>query len=374
MPGIAWVVAGVAWATSPLDWEGSRWLVEIEETTPTPLELSADDSVSFRTRALQLQVVLSCTDAKPFGKRRAEVDCRPEAVALRATPRRLTPGEAANPGNQQVLDDLVARLSSGVVRLTVTRDGRVPSVDLPELEARTRRDSESREVLRRLMFDLVSGFSLERPEDWATAEAWRERSSALLRAPTEPATLGMSKIDHVVAEVDGETVIQSRGAGTFTAPYVPWEYSYEGGFAQPSGGRDQRVDREPPALGGDSASDLVSGVSGGSLEAVGEALSPGASSSASPGVDRTFSGEFTSVAVMDGATGLPRERVWATIGRTTASSVGNMQTFSLYYSGKVRRLDPDEVVVLGPTEVVAPPGRQLDGVGEWVPLALAGLP
>jgi hypothetical protein len=363
MVAIGWLLgAFTAGAAAPVagtpfeGWVGSRWHVSVEETTPTPLELSAEENVSFRTRALQMEVVFKCGEVRLMGKKRAEVDCKPEAMALRATPRRLEASEATNPGNQKVLDNIVKRLTSGVVRLTVSREGRVTTVDLPELSSDTRRESESREMLRRLMYDVVAGFSLERPEDWATAGGWREKTSALLRAPTEPATLGVSKLEHTVATVDGITVIQTEGSGTFTAPYVPWEYSYEGGFAKSGGTGASSVGRQGGTVTASVANDgVMTGVETGS---------------ATPNVDRTFSGTLTSIAVMDEATGMPSERVWAMLGRATASSVGNMQNMSLYYAGKVKRIAGDESVQLGPTEVVAPPGQKLEGIGIWEPIAV----
>ncbi|MEZ4235822.1 MAG: hypothetical protein R3F59_06605 [Myxococcota bacterium] len=211
-------------------WKGSRWQVVIEESTPTPLELSAAENESFRTRLLQLELLLKCSDVHPLGKKRAEVDCKADAVAMRATPRRPEPGAANNRSNQMVLDDLVSRLQGSVIRITVSRDGRVTTVDLPELSNGTRRESESREMLRRLVYDAVSGFSLEQPDELVEGAEWVEKNSALLRAPTEPATLGLSKTEHSVSLVDGAVVVQGQGSGTFTAPYVPWDFSYDGSF------------------------------------------------------------------------------------------------------------------------------------------------
>jgi hypothetical protein len=77
---------------------------------------------------------------------------------------------------------------------------------------------------------------------------------------------------------------------------------------------------------------------------------------------------MSSVTVMDPATGLPKERVWATLGTPTSSSVGNMQGLSVYYAGRLSRLAPGESPALGATEIVAPPGSRLEGIGIWVPL------
>src|SRR5688572_20633481 len=121
---IGWlVVAASAQSASDSGWPGSRWLIEIEETTPSPLELSAAENYSFRTRALQVQAVLVCPKVAPLGKGK-EVECTFEAVALRATPRTLDPGEALNPKNPEVLTDLVSRLVGTRVRFGTSVDGR----------------------------------------------------------------------------------------------------------------------------------------------------------------------------------------------------------------------------------------------------------
>ena len=359
-----WVASNAAAGSTPSDpfrgWEGSRWLIEIEETTPGPIELSAEDNKSFRTRAVQLQAVLACPTASRFGKKSAEIDCRVESIAIRATPRSTDPGEATNPDNLRVLVDMGARLQAGLLRITASTDGRITTVDLPNLQASNRRESESREVLRRLMFDAVSGFHLKRPDDWQTLGAWTEKNTALLRAPTEPASVGQSKTEHTVSTVDGITVIQSTGDGTFAAPYIPWEYSYDGQFAQ-----------HGTSSGGPGARASMGNLGGGAASAANDGRMVGAGTAplASTPTDRTFAATLTSVAVMDEANGMASERVWAMLGRATASSLGNMQGMSLYYAGRVRRLGETESVEIGLTEVVAPPGQQVPGLNPWTPIA-----
>ena len=352
---IAWLaLAASAQSTPETAWPGSRWLVEIEETTPSPLELSAEENYSFRTRALQMQAVLACPKATPYGKL-VEVECRFESVALRATPRSLEPGEALNPHNQEVLTNMVGRLVGTRVVFETSADGRITSVDLPDVQAGNRRESESRETLRRLAFDVVSSFHLKRPDDWKSG--WTEKNSLLLRAPTSPASSGMSKIEHTVSNIDGATVLQSTGSGTFTAPYEPWEFGYDGkittfGSAGTSSGKS----------GG------VGPVSGGNFSAANDGRPVGSQPAATTPTEYTFAGTTSGVAVIDPASGLPTERVWATLGRPTASSLGNMQGLSVYYAGRLKRLGATEAAPLGSTEVVAPPGTKLEGIGVWVPL------
>ncbi|MEQ1503576.1 MAG: hypothetical protein ABMB14_15165 [Myxococcota bacterium] len=351
---IAWLQLGAQAAEPVAGWTGSRWMVEIEETTPSLVELSAAENFSFRTRALQIQAALNCPEVHPIGKNVSEVDCKVESLAIRATPRTLSPQEATNPANAKVLADVVARLERKRIVLTVNVDGRVSSVDLPDLEASNRRESESREVLRRLMFDLVAGFDLKRPEDWKAG--WIERNSPLLRAPTEPASIGLSKTHHTVSTVEGNTVVESTGSGSFTAPYIPAEFDYQGKFATQGKDAGSSVSRVPG-----QGSSSFSAANDGRLVGL-------AGPSATTPTDMTFSGTLTSVAVVRPEDGSLLERVWATLGEPTSSSIGAMQGTSLYYAGHLRRIGDTEAVQLGPTEIVAPPGQQMDGIGVWTPI------
>lgn len=353
------LVAAAAPGESTSPWSGSRWFVEIEETTPSPLELSAEENFSFRTRALQVQAVLSCPTAQPFGKK-TEVTCKFEALAVRATPRTLVAEEALNPGNQKVLDDVVRRLHGTKVVFMTTPDGRVTTVDLPEIAASTRRESESREILRRVVYDVVAGFSLDRPETLAAGATWTEKSSALLRAPTQPALLGNTRTEHNFSVVDGVKVIQSSGKGAFTAPYIPWEFGYDGKLMQKGSNSGSTVSKGGGmgAAGGVSASAANDG----------RLVSQGSGPQATTPTDYSFSGTLTSVAVVREGTTFIQERVWEMWAAPTASSLGNMQGTSLYYGGHLRQLGPVEAVQLGPTEIVAPPGQSLEGIGAWIPV------
>jgi hypothetical protein len=340
-------------------WAGSRWLLAVEETTPSPVELSAEENFSFRTRALQVEAVLECPTAQAAGKQ-IDVACTLGAVALRATPRTLARNEALNPGNQKVLESIVARLQGQSVLLRVTQDGRVLTVDLPGLPAGTRRESDSREILRRVVFDLVAGFHLRRPADWQGG--WQEKNTVLLRAPTQPGSSGLSQVTHSVVVVEGTTVVQAEGEGTFTSPYEPWEFSYAGRMSQ-RGSNSGAVTRDTStSTSSTSSSSSPTAIDDGRLMGVGPTAS-----SATP-TDYTFTGTLSGVAVVDAETAFPIERVWATLGRPNASSIGNMQGLSVYYAGKLRRLGATESPTLGATEVVAPPGQSLEGLGVWVPI------
>jgi hypothetical protein len=356
------LVAQAAPEATSSPWKGSRWFIEIEETTPSPIELSAEDNFSFRTRAVQVQAVLSCPKAEPLGKK-LEITCKIESLAWRSTPRTLQPDEALHPSNQPVLDSVVDRLQGTRVVFMLTPDGRVTTVDLPDVVANNRRESESREILRRVAYDLVAGFSLETPETLAAGSSWVEKNSALLRAPTEPALLGGTKTEHSLSQVEGVDVVQSTGSGSFTAPYIPWEFAYDGGVTNISGGSDGGARTSGGMGSGGPASVSVSAATSG------RPVSSGPEVLATTPSEKSFSGTLTSVTVLAPGSKMPQERVWVMRAGATASSVGTMQGTSLYYAGRLRRLEPMEAVQMGPTEIIAPPGQKLEGIGTWVPMS-----
>jgi hypothetical protein len=347
---IAWVLAAEASAEDVSRairdaWVGTRWHVEIEETTPSPLELAAVADASFQTRALQISGVFSCGTVIPHGKKSAEILCDVDDVAMRATPRSLDQTAELTAANDAVLADLVARLRDGVVHVRVTTDGQVQSVGLEGVPETNRRESEQHEVLRRLMYDVFAAFHLRRDDGWQ--KGWTERNSALLRAPTQPAGIASTVMAHVVSTIDGSVVVQSTGQGTFTSPYEPWEPS----MATPVEYQRRAEAAKPSTLGPD---DFLG--------------PPKTGTGAPPPTDRTFEGSITSVAVVDPHSGWPIERVWAMNAAPTASSVGNMQGTSIWYAGRIVKIGPDEVIPLGVTQVVAPPGHHVAGLPDWDPL------
>ncbi len=340
-------------------WSGSRWHVQVEETTPVPIELSAVQNLSFRTRAVQWDAVLACGGVTPIGKKSVEIDCAFEALAMHATPRSL---DGAAPSDHEVLKDMVARLSSTTVRLGLTRDGRLVSVDLPLLEANNRRESESREVLRLLVSDLVAPFHLRRPE--VLGETWEEKGSELLRAPTQSVSMGTSRIDHTLTVQDGHRIVQSVGEGTFSTPFEPWQFSVANQLPQRlgAGPSTKRAAEEKPATAPDSM--VLQPLN---PTASDERLQPTVAPAATTPTDVLFTGSLVSVVVL-GEDDWPTERVWAMTAGPTSGSVGSLDGTNVWYAGHLTRLAPEELVDVGRTSVVAPPGASVPGLDPWVPL------
>jgi hypothetical protein len=330
-------------------WRGSRWHIELEETLPRGVTFAAEANRAFRTRAFQLDGILSCPDVVPSGKGAALVQCRIEAISLRATVRGPASAGLFSEGDNVVLTDTVRRLQSTRIEVTITDDGKVTAVDLMDLKGTTRWESESRETLRRMAWELVAGWSLKRPDTWE--QGWVEKNTPLLRAPLEPGGMGLSRTTHQYSVVEGSRVVASGGEGSFTAPYIPWEASFAGKSVTESG-----------TPGGPTRDNGV--VTGATAEGRPSEVGPG--TLANTPSDLTFSGELRSVAVFDDA-GWLTERIYTMVARPTASSVGNMQGVSVYTNAHVRRLG-DEVPELAPTQLVAPPGVSYEGVPAWVPI------
>jgi hypothetical protein len=326
-------------------WTGTRWHIEIEETTPAPLELAAIEDASFQTRAVQVSGVFSCPTVRTFGKAKAEVRCVVDDLAMRATPRTVDQPTTVTASNNAVLADLVQRMRGATVLVTVTDDGRVETVALEGVPDTNRRESEQAEVLRRLMFDVFAGFHLRRDAGWKAG--WSEKASQLLRAPTQPQGMGSTRMDHAVSAIEGSTVVQSSGKGTFTSVYEPWEPA----VANPSGSAARRA--------GAAGAQPTAGDANAQLSPTGTQAVP---------TDRTFEGSITSVAVVDSDTGWPTERVWAMLASPTASSVGSLQGTSIWYAGRLSRIQAGEKVDLGATQVVSPPKIHVDGLPDWDPL------
>lgn len=349
---LAWV-ADAARADDWTDaWRGSRWILEVEETTASGVMFRAEENRSFRTRALQVSAVVTCPEVAA-GKSSAVLSCTFEALALRATPRSQNAAEVLADVNDNVLQDMVRRMRSTPVEVTVTDDGKVTAVDLPGLKGTTRWESESRETLRRIAWDLVAGWSMKRPESWEAG--WVEKNTPLLRPPLEPGATGLSKTEHVFALVEGTKVVSSTGHGSFTAPYVPWESTYVGKSVHVEGTK------------GGATKDANGAPTGGTRDTSGRMTEATPDTLANTPSDMTLSGDLRSVAVFDDG-GHLAERIYTMAAKPTASSLGNMQGLSVTTNAHLRRLAPDEAADVGATTIVAPRGTTIEGIPTWEPI------
>ncbi len=350
-------LAGTAHATDFLAWEGTRWLLEVEETVPVPLELSAQRNLTFRTKGVQIRAVVGCHDIRLQGRKAASIGCRIEDIAFQATPRSVDEGsEEVWETSQQVLDDMVRRTQGKTLEFVLTNKGRVIRVDVPDIEANNEYERQSREVLRQLATDLASGWDLQHT-NWNGT--WTGTQSMVMRVPSQPQGLAASEIVHRASPLDGELVVQTIGRGTFTTAFEPWELR--------TGEKLVRKRTQDTSTGGGSVV-AGGGQSVGGSKLGGALVDGGATPAASTPTERTFTGNLTSVAIIDKTLDAPKERVWALMGAATASSVGNNAGVSVWYNGRLRKLDADEKGDVGETQLLSPPNQPVEGLAPWVSL------
>jgi len=336
------------------NWQGTRWLLESESLLPVGMVLVAANNKELLTNAVQSEAVVTCNKAEPANKKAVIVTCDIDQMALRAVSRYDDPTQVQRENSQAVLEEVSQRMTEAQIEFQMTHKGRITRVEVPGLSARDNRIRESNEVLRQIAMDLVAGFQLHRNTEWAGQ--WPERNGNLLRVPTRtPLSLATSTI-HAANQVDGRTIVQSQGKGTFTI-------AYEAQFI--SGNKTVRSSVQDVALEGIGASAEVTTTTG----LVGAGFSSGETQTSSilP-EDRQYSGNLTSVAVVDPDADKVVERVWAVIGSPTASTPGSSGGIKVYWNGHLRRLTADEQVTLGATEMVSAPSLTIPGLNPWQPI------
>ncbi|NCG19540.1 MAG: hypothetical protein GWP91_11085 [Rhodobacterales bacterium] len=347
--------ATVAQATDFTAWQGTRWLLEVEEAVPVPLELSAVQNLTFRTKGIQIRAVIDCNTVEVLNKKSATISCLIEDIAFQATPRSLDGDpEQAWKHSHAVLEDMVARTQGKTLEFTLNHKGKLLRVDVPDIEARNEYERTSREVIRQLATDLVSGWDLEHNSwegTWPATQTW------LMRVPNRPVGLSAGEIVHRATNVEGDIIVQTIGRGTFTTSYEPWELQ----------GKDKlvRTRTQDSSNGGGSQAAGI-GTSVGGTTYGGALVSGGSSPAGTIPTERTYDGNLTSVAIIDPDLNAPKERVWALMGSATASSIGAQLGVSIWYNGRMRMLNGDEKADVGPTQLIAPLNQTVEGLAPWI--------
>lgn len=346
--------AAPAHADPLANWQGTRWLLKSESLIPVSITLVAANNKQLWTNAVQSEAVVTCDKVEPANKKAVIVTCDIDQMALRAVSRYDNPTDVVRENSQAVLDEVTQRMTEAQLQFQVNHKGRITRVEVPGLSARDNRIRESNEILRQIGMDLASGFQLHRNTEWSGQ--WAERNGNLLRVPTRtPLSLATNTV-HAANQVDGRTIVQSQGKGTFTI-------AYEAQFI--SGNKTVRNTVQDSAVEGLGSDAEVATTSG----KIGAGFSSGETQTTSilP-EDRQYSGTLTSVALIDTDTDKVVERVWATIGSPTASTPGSSGGIKVYWNGHLRRLAADEQVTLGTTEMVSAPGQTISGLNAWQPI------
>lgn len=285
-------------------WDGTRWLVETQVTLPVPFAVRSFRNLEFEAVAAQLQFVMACEKTFRKAKRRFEVDCQLEDLALRASP--LRPNRPREPMDE-VLQEWTQTLKGAGLQLNVSDDGRVINVDLEGMagkggqarDAETVRGQVVVESMRVLLRLAMAAFHMRLPPSNALREGqWVEYEPTLFQIPDMTNTMSGAYVIHQLNVYRGENVVQSKGMGTIRT-----------GMA-------------------DDDADV-----------------------------NYFKMSFDGVSLYS-EDGVMTERVWALKGVASASSqLGELSDVGYFHSGRIRQLGEKEQVALGETHVVGVPGQ-----------------
>ncbi len=343
----------LVWPDKFKRWQNTRWWVGMELLYPPGLSMAATENKQFRTIALQVRAVLACDQSHKLGRKKIEVDCVIEDIALRATSVRRFKRESDRRLVQDVLDDLDASLTGASIQLQVNDRGAIVDVGLEQIDRSNRRLRLRAETMRQILQRLIYPFHMKLPKSGMREGQWVEYDSDLMTMPAATASQGHSMIVHYMNFYEGYLLVQDIGTGIVSVETPPPP-------AQIGSSTRREIDiqtasgssTDPTSF---NAAELFSRVAGDGGE-----------------FDRRTVGAPTSYKLhMDGVSiynldnGVMEERVWSIIGRPNAFSPSNLK---LWYSGKIRLLGPKEKPDLGPTEQIGYPGIPIEGLPPWTPV------
>lgn len=290
----------VVWGDTLLRWE-RRWYVQTELSTPGGLRLLSEKNREVTAATLQVRAVLSCNRDFPMGPQLEEVGCVIEDVGLIVLPAR-----GSNDG-QQVVEETDATLTGATIQLQVSVAGTVPYVDIEGIPAHDERTRQRAEQLRLLAARLMLPFHLKLPETARNGAQWPEEASRLMSMPSDTGSGGGSRVVHRMDLVGDNFIVQSIG---------------EGNIAQ-TVGAEVMFERYKDVMD-------VQGLP----------------------VDN-WAMTLTSVGVIERATGILRERVWAVHGSLTGSSPQAISGAPYVHLGRFRVLDEVEHPDVGKSYVAS---------------------
>lgn len=361
------VVYGDPWAR----WRRTRWLVATDLVLPLGVTFAADENRAFTTHELQLRAVLACDLEGEPAKRRAEVGCAIEDIAILPTSLRDWVTEDQRARVDDVLQEVDERLTGLVVQLQVDAAGGITDYDLEGLDADDLRERRSAEAMRQVVSRVVSAFHLRLPDDVEPGQPWTEYHSGLFAMDSLAGSRGSSILVHRVRTVDGHVILESVGEGSaaITLPSYTRQLVREPpALADPRHGVAlQQAARERERMGDAPftvrSPDTPLAVP---LANAGAGIAPPTLQPPQPDVvaggnslviEGTYTLEAAAVAYMDD--GILVERVWVVVGTPTPSSLVQAP-YGL--RGELRRLAPDEHPDLGPSAQVAYPGADMEGL------------
>ena len=301
----------MVWGDLFARWDDTRWFVETEIGLPYPLMLQREENLEIRATALQIRGVIRCNKQDRLGRKRYEVDCVLEDVALQAIPFRNDRSKKKLGDGQLVLDQLDAKLTGAALQLQVSDDGRVTNVDLEGIPKFNERVSDIHETLRQILSRLVVGFDMKlRKGNQLNEGKWVEYDSALMTMPTPPsiaATQGSSMVVHYLNRYEGHVLVQSIGKSLIVMP----NFANAEGVEQPM----------------------------------------------------TIMAELIGVSIFDAREGYMTERVWSLSGKTTASTLFSNNAYT--HAGRIRMLGSADAPDCGPTRLVQGANEDTHDLPYW---------
>lgn len=315
-------------------WDGTRWLVRTQVGLPAGATVYAQENEQTRIVAYDLTLVMRCEKEWPLGKRRYEVHCRFEDLALS-----VAPFDTDHDRNRRVLRENEALLKSAAIELQVTDKGQIDDVGLifPESTS-NRRINVIQETLRQLVLQAVAGFHMRIDlSSMHEGTQWLEYNSRLFNLPVFPpgptdgnagpaaqgqtpgrsgafmstagASMGSSQLIHQFNRYRGLNIVQSTGRAAITI---------------------------------------------GDLE----------------GLHNTWDVQFDGVSIYNLDNGVMTERVWSSVGTITAGSTwAEGGAGSGYFTfGQFRLLEEQDKPAIGDGHLVSPPRQPMEGLPTWLPI------
>ncbi|MEN0064592.1 MAG: hypothetical protein AAGA48_20755 [Myxococcota bacterium] len=301
-------------------WQNTRWWVT-SETMGHPMRLSLDGQ-SFIAPAWQAEAIVKCTVTDP--KRRGGwVECTVEQAAMRI----VTVDHWQHPKDRKRVDRFLAlaatELQGHAIRFRVHELGTITIA---------KEQPDTKELASQVIGPALEAFHIEFPEGgWKDGAEWSTPMEPLLQLNRNFGSYGFEKGVHYANEHEGQRVIQTLAQAERTV--VVGVVTEMGLIGRPSrdglqGRFGRAADRFLPDDNSEDGRELTEK---GSLE-------------------------LHAVAIFDERLGGIRERVWTIQGRGAAT---------LFRSGRLRKLEEDEVVTLGTSGQVRFPGQAPSNLPLW---------
>ncbi len=206
----------VVWGDLFARWDETRWSIATELGVPLPMLFTRDQNLEFQTMGFQVRAVVGCSKEWKLGRKRYEVDCAIEDIAIQASIAQDRIREKDIERAQLVLDEIDAKLTGAAIQLKVADDGRVTGIDLEGVTKTNRRESEMHETLRQVLSRLVVGFNLKlRKWNQLHEGKWTEYNSSVLHLPAlgGMSPNGSNMLVHYLNKYRGHLLVQSIGKG-----------------------------------------------------------------------------------------------------------------------------------------------------------------